>query len=259
MNMPREARKKSRSGIYHVLLRGRDGQDIFHDDEDYARFLDTLYSCKEKTGMEVYGWCLLNNHVHLLVKEGNESLSGAIKRLSVSYVWFCKSKYGTKGPVFHDRFGSEAAEQDSSLLAMVRFIHQKHVRAGLVSYPGKWKWSSCRPYYGFPGYPDGLLDEAPILSMFDSDTDLARKLFIQFNEQESSDWFMDETRPGRLSDEEAVKAIEQALEGYEISLIRNLPAAERNEILRRIKAIEGVSLRQAARIIGVSHVLIHRA
>lgn len=257
--MPREARKRSRTGIYHVLLRGKDGQVLFHDDEDYARFLDAFYLCREKTGIKVYGWCLLSSHAHLLLKEGTEDLSGTVKRLAVSYAWYLRSKYKTRGPVFHDRFSSEAVEQDSDLLNLIRFIHRNPVRAGLVSFPGKWKWSSCRPYYGFPGYPDGLLDDSLILSMFDNDTDLARRLFIQFNEQESNDWFLDETRPGRLSDEEAFKAIKQALEGYEISLIRNLPAAERNELLRRIKAIEGVSLRQAARIIGVSHVLIHRA
>ncbi|NLW02557.1 MAG: transposase [Clostridiaceae bacterium] len=257
--MPREARKKSRSGIYHVLLRGKDMQAIFHDEEDHARFLDTLYSCREKTGIEVYGWCLLFNHAHLLIKEGRESLSGTIKRLAVSYAWHRRSKYKTEGSVFHDRFGSEAVEQGSYLLTLIRFIHQNPVKAGLIDYPGKWKWSSCRPYYGFPGYPEGLLDEALILSMFDGDTDLARRLFIQFNEQASDDWCMDVTRPGRLSDEEALRAIEQAISGYEISQVKHLPVSERNALLRKIKAIEGVSLRQAARIIGVSHVLIHRA
>lgn len=257
--MPRVARVKSRSGIYHVLLRGRDGRDIFHDDEDNARFLDALKLCKEKGGIRVFGWCLMKNHAHLLLKEGSEDISNTIKRLTVSYVWFYNSKYHTSGPVFHDRFRSEDAGQDSYLLTLVRFIHQNPVKAGLASYPGKWKWSSCRPYYGFPGYPDLLLDEDAVLPMFDQDMDTARRLFIAFNEEISEDWCLDETRPGRLSDEEAVQAIKQVIDGYEISQIKSLPAAEKKAFLRRIRAIDGLSLRQAARIIDVSHVLIHKA
>ncbi len=257
--MPRVARKKSESGIYHVLLRGKNGQDIFRDDEDNARFLDTLYLCKEKSRIEVYGWCLMRNHVHLLIKEGSENLSNTIKRLTVSYVWYYNSKYQSKGPVFHDRFKSEVVEQDFYLMTLIRFIHQNPVKAGLVGYPGKWKWSSCRPYYGFPGYPDGLLDENMVLSMFDDDNDLAKRLFIQYNEEESQDWCMDITRPGRLSDEDAAQAIKQVTGDYEFSQIKDLPTSERNAILRKIRAIDGISLRQAARIIGVSHVLIHRA
>lgn len=98
-----------------------------------------------------------------------------------------------------------------------------------------------------------------VLSMFDDDNDLAKRLFIQYNEEESQDWCMDITRPGRLSDEDAVQAIKQVAGDYEFSQIKDLPTSERNAILRKIRAIDGISLRQAARIIGVSHVLIHRA
>lgn len=257
--MPRVAREKSKSGIYHVLLRGKDGQNIFHDDEDNARFLDILCRSKEKSGISVYGWCLMNNHAHLLIKEGEEALSNTMKRQTVSYVWYYKSKYHTRGCLFGDRFKSESSEQDLQLLTQIRFIHQNPVKAGLVTYPGKWKWSSCRQYYGFPGYPDQLLDEDIVLSMFDGNVDIARKLFIEFNEQDNSDWCLDEPRKTRLTDEEAVYAIKQVIDNYEINEIRNLPVAERNAFLRRIRVIDGLSLRHAARIIGVSHVLIHKA
>jgi len=84
--MPRKARVKSASGIYHVMLRGANRQEIFHDDDDCIKFLDTLKKYKMKTEMEVYAWCLMSNHVHLLLKEGNEDISITMKRIGVSFV-----------------------------------------------------------------------------------------------------------------------------------------------------------------------------
>jgi putative transposase len=65
--MPRYARKKSETGIYHIIIRGTNRQEIFHDDEDCLRFLETLDRYKKKLKFEVYGWCLMGNHIHLLL------------------------------------------------------------------------------------------------------------------------------------------------------------------------------------------------
>ena len=86
--MPRRAREKSKSGIYHIILRGANRREIFHDDEDYMRFLETLEKYKKKTEIKIYGWCLMGNHIHLLLEEGNEEISITMKRIGVSYVWF---------------------------------------------------------------------------------------------------------------------------------------------------------------------------
>jgi putative transposase len=70
ITMPRRAREKSKSGIYHIILRGANRREIFHDDEDYMRFLETLEKYKKKTEIKIYGWCLMGNHIHLLLEEG---------------------------------------------------------------------------------------------------------------------------------------------------------------------------------------------
>lgn len=75
--MPCGPRVKSSSGIYHIMLRGANRQEIFHDDEDCIKFLETID--KYKTELSVYGWCLMSNHVHLLLKEGNENISIVMK------------------------------------------------------------------------------------------------------------------------------------------------------------------------------------
>ena len=76
--MPRQARKKSKSGIYHVMLRGINHQILFEDDEDREKFLDVIKTCKEKSGYKVYGYCLMDNHVHLLIREEDEQLGSVI-------------------------------------------------------------------------------------------------------------------------------------------------------------------------------------
>ena len=82
--MPRAARKKSASGIYHVMLRGADRRVLFYDDEDNERFLDTLRHAKEISGFKLYAYCLMGNYVHLLIEEGAEPLELVFKRIGDS-------------------------------------------------------------------------------------------------------------------------------------------------------------------------------
>lgn len=89
----------------------------------------------------------MNNHVHLLLREGNEEISTTMKRIGVSFVWHYNLKYGTTGHLFQDRFKSENVETGRYLLTVIRYIHQNPVKAGIVQRPDQWKWSSCIDYY----------------------------------------------------------------------------------------------------------------
>jgi putative transposase len=71
--MPRQARRKSKIGIYHIILRGINRQILFEEDEDKEKFLDTIKQYKNKSGYKVLGYCLMDNHVHLLLQEGKEA------------------------------------------------------------------------------------------------------------------------------------------------------------------------------------------
>jgi putative transposase len=102
--MARHPRKKSNSGVYHVIVKGANKQEIFHDEEDRIKFLDTLQKYKRKSGLKLYAWCLKGNHIHLLIKEGSESISVVMKRIGVSYANYYNWKYKTTGHLFQDRF-----------------------------------------------------------------------------------------------------------------------------------------------------------
>lgn len=258
--MPRRARVKSRSGIYHIMLRGANRQEIFHDDEDCMEFLDFLYKYKLKTKLKIYGWCLMSNHLHLLVREGDEEISTTMKRLGVSFVLYYNRKYGTSGHLFQDRFKSENVEDIRYLLTVVRYIHQNPLKAGIVKSVDEWRWSSCREFYGTHDERRNLLDPEFILGKFSDDNILARERFKEFNERYNQDQCLDDQiNERKLTDEEARELIKKLLNGIEIAQVKSLPRFQRNEILQKTKGIKGLSQRQTARILGVSRILISKA
>ncbi|WP_231889827.1 transposase [Oceanobacillus sp. Castelsardo] len=175
--MPRKARVRSKSGIYHIILRGANRQEIFHDEEDSMRFLQTIEKYKAKSEMNIFAWCLMSNHVHLLIKEGNENISITMKRIGVSFVSYYNWKYRTIGHLFQDRFKSENVETKQYLLTVTRYIHQNPVKAGIVGRVVEWKWSSCLCYYDKDYFPNHLLDKDFILGMFSVDRKTTKERF----------------------------------------------------------------------------------
>jgi len=259
-NMPRRAREKSSSGIYHIIWKGANRQEIYHDDEDRKRFLEILMKNKIKQEIAVYAWCLMGNHVHLLLKEGKEDISITMKRIGISYVSYYNLKYLTTGSLFQNRFISVTVETVLGIQKVVRYIHQNPVKAGMVVHPVDWQWSSCLGYYGKNLYPKNLLHCLDVLRLFSDDIKVARERFKDFNEYPDNDQCLEDTRTyRRICDEEAGKEIKLLIGDIEIPQIKSLPRKKRNEALRKVKRIEGLSVRQAARILGVSESLIHRA
>jgi REP element-mobilizing transposase RayT len=105
--MSRKARQLSSTKIYHVIIRGNRKEDIFLEDEDKRRFIKILKKIKQKDEYELYAFCLMNNHVHLLIKEKNEHISRIMKRINISYVNYFNQKYQQIGHLFQDRYRSE--------------------------------------------------------------------------------------------------------------------------------------------------------
>jgi len=257
--MSRKAREKSESGIYHIILRGANRQEIFHEDADSLRFLETLEKYAQQSETKVHGWCLMGNHVHLLLGEGSEELSITMKRIGVSFVWHYNRKYKTTGHLFQDRFKSEKVESDEYLLTVIRYIHQNPVKAKMVRRAEDWKWSSCRSYYGKNYGLAEFLDGDLILGMFSEDKHKAIAKFKEFNEAENNDKCLDHEVTPRMTDEEARQEIIKHIDKIEIAQVKGLPKTSRDEVLRKVKGIKGVTQRQAARILGVSASLIFKA
>ena len=239
------------------MLRGANRQEIFHDDEDCIKFLEMLDRYKKKSEISINGWCLMGNHIHLLLHEGNEELSVTMKRIGVSYAWFYNLKYKTTGHLFQDRYRSESVENDSQLMAAIRYIHQNPVKAGIVKRPGEWKWSSCQVYYGNTYYPPFLLDSELILNMFSEDKMIGIKKFMEYNEMENGNKFLDDDIKRRFTDEEAREEIKKVTGEYEIAAVKSLPKSQRDSIVGIIKGMDGMTQRQISRILGIPLSLVN--
>lgn len=252
--MARVAREKSRTGIYHIMLRGINRQTIFEDDQDRVRFLDTLGNYKDTCEFILYGYCLMDNHVHLLIKETEESISRVIKRICSSYVYWYNAKYRRCGHLFQERFKSEVVETDRYFLTVLRYIHQNPIKANIVKTVTEFEWSSYREYIERPGMVD--IDFA--FNYFSKDRLKATSLFIKFMNEDNDDQCLDIVEKVSLTDDEVRKHIRK-LGILNSSIFQQLDKDKRDYALNKLKKIEGISIRQIARITGISKSVVDRA
>ena len=131
--MPRQARKESGTGIYHVMLRGINRQDIFEEAEDYMRMFSCLQQMLEQYDdlgnrlpplCTFYAYCMMSNHVHLLFRVNQEDIGSTIKHLAVMYAMYYNQKYSRSGHVFQDRFKSEPVNDMAYFVTLLRYMKE---------------------------------------------------------------------------------------------------------------------------------------
>ena len=159
--MPRHARQLAESGVYHVMLRGVNRDAIFLEDEDYERFLTALSQTRDAAGCSVLAYCLMTNHVHLVVRTSREPIGPLMKRLGIRYASWFNRKYGRVGHLFQDRFKSLPVDDDTYLVAVIRYVWRNPVEAGLVVSAEHYRWSSRR----LRGRVSDLVDEGELLRL----------------------------------------------------------------------------------------------
>lgn len=152
--MARQKRIKSETGIYHCMLRGINKQQVFYDEEDYIRFLEILSKCKTISGFRLHAYCLMSNHIHLLIQEGPEPLELVFKRLGDRFVYWYNLKYKRSGPIFQGRYKSEPVNDDEYFISVLRYIHQNPVKAGMTDRCTDYKFSSYNDYYKSLSFTD---------------------------------------------------------------------------------------------------------
>ena len=128
--MPRAAREKSESDVYHVMVRGIDRTNLFYDEEDRHEFLRRLKRYRDECGFAVYAWCLMSNHAHLLMKVDSNELAKAMKRLLLSYSHYFNTKYERIGYLFQDRYKSKPVHDDTYFLTVLRYIIRNPLEVG---------------------------------------------------------------------------------------------------------------------------------
>lgn len=252
--MPRSARIKSKTGIYHVMLRGINRQDLFEDDKDRQRFIETLEACKEKSSYTLFGYCLMSNHVHLLLRENLEPLAVTIKRISSSYVYYYNWKYSRCGHLFQERFKSEVVDTDAYFLTVLRYIHQNPLKPKMVRDIADYTWCSYKDY--LRGSVHINTDFA--LKMFSENSLQAKQAFIDFHHILTSEQCLDDEESKKINDDEARELIKKYAKIKNIHEIQRMEKGKRDELVTALKSIEGLTLRQIARVTGLSYYLIRK-
>ncbi len=255
--MPRQGRSKSKTGIYHVMVRGINRQNIFEDDEDRQKYLAILQKTKEISQCEFYGYCLMRNHVHMLVREGKEGISQIMKRVGVSYAYWYNEKYERRGHLFQDRYRSESIENDSHFLSVLRYIHQNPLKAELVNSIDEYPWSSYKTYIA--GNTPGLVNTDFALGLLGVQAGEVLSYYIQFMSEPNHILYLEDTEKKKWTDAEVRYELIKLMADRPVSTLNTMGKNERDEILRKLKAIEGISIRQIAKITALGRNIVANA
>lgn len=176
--MARKPRIEFPGAFFHIIVRGNNRENIFRDGPDYSRYLQKLvYFCR-KGDMTLYAYCLMPNHIHLLLEMSKVSLSKVLQRFHTWYTQYFNRRYDRVGHVFQGRYKAIICDKDAYLLELVRYIHLNPVRASLVDSPEDYPWSSHRIYLGIER--SGRIDPSFVLEQFSDDPSTARKFYKSF-------------------------------------------------------------------------------
>jgi REP element-mobilizing transposase RayT len=151
--MARKPRLHVPGGVYHVMLDGNGGPEIFLTDEDRLHFYDLVEEGVDRFGHRIHGFCLMGNHVHLVVQVAETPLAKIVQNLSFRYTRWIHRRQRTVGHVFQGRYKAILVDADAYLLTLVRYVHLNPVRAALVAHPDDYRWSGHRTYLGLEATP----------------------------------------------------------------------------------------------------------
>ncbi|MGV8146463.1 MAG: transposase [Alkaliphilus sp.] len=269
--MPRVARRYSESQIYHIMIRGNERKDIFLDEEDKEFFLEIMEIQKDRRTFNLYAYCLMDNHVHLVLDEGDEySISEIMKAIQVSYVVYFNKKYSRTGHLFQGRFRSEAVEDDGYLLAVTRYVHNNPVEAKIVNNAHDFRWSSYNIYI------DGeetnyLISKARILNYFGNKTNASITAsevishFVSFTSEKATENFIEYKMKQRVekvfkSKKDVVSYLERYLLEKKIELDEiSKMKEERDELVQIISGKSNLSIREIATLLKMNRSAVHAA
>ena len=259
--MPRQARMKGEFSTYHIIQRGNDKKEIFLSDIDKRKFIGIMEKMKDKYNFIIYAYCLMDNHIHLLINDNGNDISKLIKSINVSYVVYFNRRYKRCGHLFQNRFISDIIAEDTHLLEVSKYIHNNPVKAKMVQAPEDYCWSS---FYAYLNNLSDIVDVDTILGHISNIRNRAiseYKRYVTLQED-----YTNYTLSSLLSTPEGfmkengkfIATIEEALvEFNRLLLEQNIPKEEclrnkekRNEIIRYLRKNSSLTLKELGFLLG---------
>jgi REP element-mobilizing transposase RayT len=226
------------------MLRGINRQNIFENKGDRIQFLEILTVVKDMSKFKLYGYCLMGNHVHILLQVTDEPLALIMKRIGVRYVGWFNRTYKRTGPLFQDRFKSETVQDESYLLAALRYIHQNPVMAGIAKSAKSYEWSS---YGDYLGKGSGITDVEELLPIFSPNSVSQKDEFEKFMNDSSSGTFID---VDSNTDEVLKSQMKRLCNVSTVAEFQALSQADRDANIHILRK-QGMSIRTIVRLTGI--------
>ena len=245
--MSRLARTISESGVYHILFRGVNQQNIFEEDADFNKLKETMVRVKKDLEFEVYAYCFMSNHVHIVLKEKKYGdISLIMKRILTKYARWYNIKYGRSGALIANRYKSVPVEIDEYFLNLIRYIHQNPVKAGVVDKAENYPYSSFLEYVNKSNFTDTYF----VLQM------ISKGEFIEYhNEIEEMNFRVTDSK--KKTDEDVLMFLKKNYNIDNPKTISKFSKVDRNMILANLK--KEFPIRQLQRITGISRGVITKA
>lgn len=229
LSMPRKAREKAECSIYHISVRGNNKQNIFLDEQDRIEYLARLRRYKETYNVGIYAYCLMTNHVHLLVFDNGQDISRFMQGLNLSYAIYFNKKHGRSGHLFQERFTSKIVDNEGYLAYVSKYIHLNPVRAQLVEKAEDYRWSSYCAY--IENNNESIVECDFLLSHFGNKEAKSRKAYKCYMEEK-------ELIEKELVDEVASTEEEKTNE----ICLRGMIKVEHDELIRQLSHYWGMSI-----------------
>ncbi|HEX2587008.1 MAG TPA: transposase [Gaiellales bacterium] len=178
--MPRPPRIEYPNAIHHVAMRGNRRLPVFEGRADFEVYLETLSKVTARQGWRLLSYCLMPNHLHLLIQTPAPNLSEGMGLLSGTYTRMYNDVRGVPGHVFQGRFKNQLVESDEHLLTAFAYIALNPVKPGFCGSPIDWEWSAHRELCGSPPLASARIVAADALACFGEDPEAARRRYVRF-------------------------------------------------------------------------------
>jgi len=226
--MARKPRIHYPGALYHVMVRGNNGENVLSEEVRKIKYLDIIAQYKRKLGFKLYAYCIMDNHAHLLAEVSDTPLSKIMQGIQQVYTQWYNRKNKRTGHVFQQRYKALLCDRENYLLELLRYIHNNPVRANL-SEGINYKWSSHIYYIGKE--KGNIIDSDKILSMFSSSNKMALKQYLYFMELEDIE--IEYEDPGKFHAVKELEEKEDKIQNNKVNI---------EEIIKKICINEGVTI-----------------
>lgn len=242
-------RKASITNIYHIIARAVNKQILFYDDKDKERYLKFINEAKKIFNFDVCGYCLMTNHVHLVLHDKNQDISNIMKKINEKYALSFNKRYDREGVLFDGRFKSQPIESHKYLIDCMRYVHQNPVFANMVSSIYDYKFSSIHTYKNRKKNYLNLINDEFVLGEMSSqeflkwnenikDGRITKKKFIDFK--------------NKITDEKVIDYILKKFKIDDVTKLSHIEIEKAKEIAQHLYLLD-VNKKQISRVLGLEY------